>query len=129
MPETFAHAVWVVGRYKGDQAKSVLAHANAGSGYQIIDNLGTRGNAEVIAAFRYVPGPEGIPDHLVEVVDPYKIQKYEQARLSRSGNEQQKDKAFNKPATPEGILKARKAFQAHKNAKVAKSVKINGVEI
>lgn len=75
---------WVVGRYKGDRAKSVLAHANEGIGYIILDTTQTRGaSLEVVAAFRR-PKDSPRPEHLELVVDPYKIAKYEKQIKARS---------------------------------------------
>lgn len=94
-----AQAIWVVGSYRGEQAKSVLAHAHAGVGsYQIMDSKGSKQNPEVVVAFLFVPDPrDGIPEHLIEVVDPLKIQKFERKRLERSGHRQQPDRGSIPP--------------------------------
>lgn len=62
---------WVVGRFTGEQAKSVMAHANAGIGYKIIQK-GPAGNSYVLAAFRRPCGLP-LPDHLTRVTDPIQI--------------------------------------------------------
>lgn len=69
---------WVVGGYQGERAKSVLAHAHAGIGYQILEQSGGGANSKVLAAFR--TGELPIPDHLTEVIDPYKIELLEKKR-------------------------------------------------
>lgn len=75
---------WVIGRYKGDRAKSIKAHAEAGIGYIIVDVFGTGGAQEVVAVFRRACDSP-LPDHLQLVRDPYKIQKYEKIFKQRSG--------------------------------------------
>lgn len=57
--------VWVIGRFKGDRAKSVKQHADAGLGYFIREEGGRGTVYEVEAAFRWpVVGP--LPHHLQE---------------------------------------------------------------
>src|SRR5579871_2284128 len=55
---------WVVGVYKGDRAKSVRSHADAGIGYFIREVRGKATSYEVEAAFRRpIDGPR--PNHLL----------------------------------------------------------------
>jgi hypothetical protein len=118
MSSDVAEAVWVVGRFKGDQAKSVLGHVAAGVGsYQIIDNVGNKMNPEVIVAFRIVPDSvDGIPDHLTEVVDPFKLAEYEKKRIQRQGGEQLK-REDTATASAASIAKARKVFDDRRKAR------------
>lgn len=77
-------AQWVVGVFEGLRGKSVLEHANQGSGYLILENKGNKNSPYVLAAFRYA-GPMPVPEHLEKVTDVFKVQDYEQKRLRRSG--------------------------------------------
>lgn len=66
------NAEWVVGRFLGEQAKSVLAHANMGIGYKILSQ-GKQGNGTwVLAAFKRGIG-QMLPDHLTRVTDPLQV--------------------------------------------------------
>jgi hypothetical protein len=47
-----AECEWVIGHFTGDQAKSVKAHADAGIGYFIRNEMGRGMAYEVEAAFR-----------------------------------------------------------------------------
>lgn len=69
---------WVVGSYKGETAKSVLAHAASGVGYQILQQNGSGMALNVVAALRCSIQP--LPEHLTEIKDPFKIQKLENQR-------------------------------------------------
>lgn len=69
---------WVVGSFQGERAKSVLAHAATGLGYKVLQQNGHGPGAQVIAAFRCPIMP--IPEHLTEIVDPFKIQQLEKRR-------------------------------------------------
>lgn len=81
---TSVRAVWVIASHKGEQAKSVLAHAHAGVGsYIVLKNDGNRNSPECTVAFRYVP-VDGIPHHLLEVRDPIKIDEYERIFKNRN---------------------------------------------
>ncbi|HSE29925.1 MAG TPA: hypothetical protein VLA77_05065 [Candidatus Saccharimonadales bacterium] len=67
---------WVFGKFIGDSAKSVLAHAAAGLSYKILDQGKQGAQPWVIAAFRratLLP----LPDHLVRITDPQKVAKLE----------------------------------------------------
>lgn len=78
---------WVTGRFSGDRAKSVLAHADEGIGYIILDSTNSRGaSLEVVAAFRRSDN-DAVPEHLERVTDPLKIRKYEKIRIGRHGIE------------------------------------------
>lgn len=72
-----SNAIWVVGNFTGPAAKSVIDHAEAGIGYLMISKSGSREGSECLAAFRMVPDKDGIPNHLNEVRDPFKIKSYE----------------------------------------------------
>lgn len=78
-------AIWVVGTYKGELAKKVLAntHASVGS-YIALDQSGKGDSIECTVAFRYA-GERPLPHHLVEVQDPHKITQYEKTRKERQG--------------------------------------------
>jgi len=65
---------WVAASYTGDRAKSVLAHANEGIGYKILQQSGRGTTLQVLAAFL---APEPLPAHVTEIVDPIKIAKLE----------------------------------------------------
>lgn len=81
MSNNIVTADWVVGRYSGLRAKSILAHVEHGIGYIILENGGNKNNPEIMVAFRVVfEATGGIPPHLVKVTDPLKIQKYEKVR-------------------------------------------------
>jgi hypothetical protein len=62
--------VWVTGAYEGSQAKEVLAMADIGIGYKVIER--NKSGSSCIVSFVY-SGEMPIPKHLVEVKDPYKI--------------------------------------------------------
>ncbi len=71
---------YVVGRYNGERAKSVLAHAHAGSGYYILEE-GRQGNQAWCLAVSIWCEPNGpIPEHLTKVVDPFLIKKLDKWR-------------------------------------------------
>lgn len=76
--------MWVVGRYNGERAKSVIAHAHHGIGYLILEEAGSHHNPTVLVAFRYL-GPLPLPEHLEEVRSEYKIVEYEKRRMERQG--------------------------------------------
>jgi hypothetical protein len=108
--EKTVEAVWVIARYKGEQAKTVAANAHAGVGsYIVIDNVGSKMNPEVVVAFRMVP-TNGIPDHLVEVRDPFKIRKYEEQRIARQGGREDRSDR----ASDSAVETARRIFQDRK---------------
>ncbi len=98
-------ARWVVGSYMGEQAKKILALAGEGVGYQIVEN--NKGSALVVA-FRYA-GEMPIPEHLIEIVDPLKIQKFEKTRLQRMGVEDRQSQKNN--ASNATIKKVREIFE------------------
>ncbi len=75
-------AIWVVGSFDGEAAKSVQAHADAGIGYIILDSAGRGQSSTVVAAFRRAEDSP-LPPHLEEVRDPAKIDKYEKIRKQR----------------------------------------------
>lgn len=76
---------WVIGRYKGERAKSVLAHSDHGISYIILDSSTGRGVAlEVLAAHRRACDSP-VPQHLEKVTDQNKIAKYEKIRKERAG--------------------------------------------
>lgn len=56
-------AIWVIGRFTGDRAKSVKEHADAGSGYFIREAGGRGMNYEVTAAFR-IANDRPLPEYL-----------------------------------------------------------------
>ena len=84
-------AVWVVGSFKGDQAKKVSELADNGVGYITLERGGNRFAPEIVVAFRFVLDGEPIPNHLSEVRDPFKIAEYEKIRRQRSGQHHSKE--------------------------------------
>lgn len=76
--------MWVVGQYAGTQAKRVIALADEGLGYYILENAGGHRNPVILAAFRLLDGTL-LPHHIDEVKDPRKIKKYETLRRQRHG--------------------------------------------
>lgn len=54
---------WVIGNWTGDQAKSVIDHANAGISYFVLRDDSVRGSNKVMAAFRR-PRDSPVPEHL-----------------------------------------------------------------
>lgn len=77
-------AVWVVGSFEGEQAKRVLAEADSGTGYLVVERGGNRSNPAVLAAFLR-PSNDPVPPHLQEVKDPFKIAEYDKRRNQRQG--------------------------------------------
>lgn len=77
-------AEWVVGRFEGGKAKSVVEHGDAGIGYIILERGGSRGNSFCVATFRRA-FDSPLPSYLERVVDPFKIQEYENIRKARQG--------------------------------------------
>lgn len=75
---------WVVGRFKGDRAKSVINHTGAGMAYFVLDTIGVGQSQTVIAAFRKACDSP-IPEHLELVTDIRKIEKLEKMRKERQG--------------------------------------------
>lgn len=75
---------WVIGRAIGDRAKSILDHAHAGMGYQILEQ-GKQGNqAFCLYAFRRAMDSP-VPDHLTRVVDPFMLKKLNDREDQRRG--------------------------------------------
>jgi hypothetical protein len=73
--------MWVIGRYKGDQAKRVKSLADEGVGYFIRQESGKGMTYEVEAAFRI----EGeLPPHLIACT-PEQSWKLEELRKQRQG--------------------------------------------
>ena len=102
---------WVVGRYTGERAKSVLAHAHAGIGYKILEE-GRQGNQQWCLAASIWPEPNGpIPEHLTKVVDPFMIKKLENHRRP-----EQKRQAPIKPVDPKRMAEIRDIFNKPKKA-------------
>jgi hypothetical protein len=102
-------AVWVVGKYFGEAKKKVDALENNGVGYFSI--------GDKLNAFRMVPDPiDGIPEHLIQVVDPYKIKEYEKKRIVRTGTIQHEVKKLEEEVQKIheifGELKPRKDIDA-----------------
>lgn len=77
-------AEWVVGRFEGGRARSVIEHGDAGIGYIILERGGSRANVFCMAAFRR-PCDRPRPSYLEPVVDPVKFQEYENIRKARQG--------------------------------------------
>lgn len=77
-------AEWVVGVFEGQQAKSVIDHADAGLTYIVLERGGNKFNPQCTAAFRRAMDSP-LPAHLIAVKDPKKIDEYERIRKSRSG--------------------------------------------
>lgn len=73
---------WVVGRFEGNRAKSVMDHAGAGIGYIILEQGGGMGSRWCLATFRRACDSP-VPPHLTVVTDPSKIAKYEKIREAR----------------------------------------------
>jgi hypothetical protein len=77
-------AEWVVGRYTGERAKSVMDHANAGIGYFILQQGGKGTGMWCLAAFvRPLDSPT--PEHLTRVTDRSQLAKLEARRNARMG--------------------------------------------
>lgn len=73
---------WVIGRFTGERAKSVKAHADAGIGYFIRQELGQGMAYAVEAAFRR-PCDGLLPEHLERVTwsQASKLEKMLQERM------------------------------------------------
>lgn len=74
---------WVIGKFNGEKARSVLDHAGAGIGYFIRQQNGVGKNIEVEAAFRRAMDSP-IPEHLVEAT-PKQVEVLEKMLNERSG--------------------------------------------
>ena len=75
---------WVTGYYEGEMAKRVLAHANEGVGYFIINSGGNRLSPNCLAAFRR-PLDSARAEHLTLIDDPVRTEQLEQRLTARSG--------------------------------------------
>jgi hypothetical protein len=71
-------AEWVIGRFMGEQAKLVQAHAGSGVGYRVLSQGREGGQTVVLAAFRR-PTSSPLPDHLSKITDPAQIAKLERS--------------------------------------------------
>lgn len=76
--------MWVIASYEGERAKSVLAHADVGIGYIVLERGGNRYSPSALVAFDY-RGEMPLPHHFQEVKDPYKIKDYERRKRARMG--------------------------------------------
>ena len=75
---------WVIGTYKGDDAKYVSALADMGIGYFKMDELAKGRSTEVAVAFRR-PIDSPTPEHLLRITDEKKINKFEKGMCIRAG--------------------------------------------
>mgnify|MGYP000852429729 CR=1 FL=1 len=75
--------IWVKGRYKGDNARYIKGLIDNGIGYFQLEH-GTEGRQTFIdVAFPMVLDEDGLPDHLVEITNPYQVEKLEKKRHRR----------------------------------------------
>lgn len=88
--EKFQPATWVVANYAGERAKSVMAHAEHGIGYLILESGGAKSNPSILAAFRFA-GPWPLPPQLQEVKDAFKVQEYNRRLQQRQGGQKRKE--------------------------------------
>lgn len=100
--------VWVIAVYRGAQAKRVGALADAGVSYITVDR---DSSSSITVAFRYVIGEDGLPHHLQEVTDPWKIQKYEKLRKGYHGNSPSK---VDNVASAETVKRVKDIFYSRK---------------
>ena len=82
MPAKSEPTRWVVGRYEGEQADTVLAHMYAGLGYFKIKEDGRGKNKSVVVAFRQSANQE-LPVHLGVIKNINDIEKLNKRELSR----------------------------------------------
>ena len=78
-------AYWVCGGFENNQAKQVIAHADAGIGYLVLDRGGSRHNPVVTVAFIWANN-QPLPAHLERVIDHQKIEKYNKQLAERQGH-------------------------------------------
>jgi|SRR5579884_329894 len=101
MKEEVMECEWVIGVYKGDRAKSVRSHADAGIGYFIREERGKATSYEVEAAFRRpIDGPR--PDHLLLATE-YQAEKLDEQYQQRHGLRDRQVSAIT--STPNTLLK------------------------
>lgn len=75
---------WVVGRAVGDQAKSIIAHAQMGVGYHILEQGREAQSVFCLYAFRR-PTNSPCPDHLTPVNKSELMGRLEAKDLARRG--------------------------------------------
>lgn len=86
MADVAMQVEWVLGRFIGDRAKSVIDHANAGMGYFIIEQ-GKQGNQQTcLAAFRRAMDSP-VPEHLDLVRDMSMLRKLNDRHDARHGTD------------------------------------------
>lgn len=80
----FMPVEWVIGRAVGDRAKSIIAHANAGIGYFVLEQ-GKQGSQAfcLYATRRVMDSP--LPEHLNLVTDPIMLKKLDDHLARRQG--------------------------------------------
>lgn len=98
---------WAIGYYIGEQAKSIIEHANAGIGYFLIEQ-GRQGNqATAQAAFRHaMDGP--MPEHLSLVTAEGMIRKLNDRWDARHGVDRRE--ATPQPASQQKMMEIRETL-------------------
>lgn len=120
MAEDVMMCEWVIGRYIGEQAKSVIAHANAGSGYFLLDQ-GKQGVQQTcLAAFRRAMDSP-VPDHLDRVVDPFMVKKLNDRYEQRHGLEK-RPTAVRSSVSPQKIQEIKDLFTKRKTVETRKDL-------